>query len=444
MVSAALHRFYLLFLLVVSLVSLAWAAEIPNPFPTGAIAIPPPLPNGVRIIVREDHSLPVVAVQVVVRTGSATPDGVNGIAHYLEHAVFQGTTHFPGPLAPQYALELAGGLSNAVTSRDATRFQGTIASDQVAMLAKVLADVVLSPQLDDATCDRERETIDAEIIHTQENPLTALFDAAYRLTYGAFPYKISTLGSPDDISRITPAMLRAFHDRWYVPNNLSVVYVGDITEHQAVEITRQYFGAAKAAELPAPIYVETAPVATQEMHLNRPIPDTYQVMAFPSPPSSDMTAVAATELLASMLTEAPNALLPACWQADGVQFGRFGIEYVSTRQPGRFLIWAQTSPQMADKLRQSTLRLLDRLAHGSWANAQISLAQQRVARQYLFDNATYAQQADTLALNESLGNAETAGRYLSLIQGTTAVQLQAAVPTMLLARVTLGQPPKGQ
>lgn len=444
LVSAALHRFYLLTILVVSLVSLSWAAEIPNPFPTGAIALPPPLPNGVRIVVREDHSMPVVAMQVVVRTGSAAADGVNGIAHYLEHAVFQGTAHFPGPLAPQYALESVGGMSNAVTSRDATRFQGTIAADQVDMLAKVLADVVLSPQLDDAACDRERATIDAEIIHTQENPLTALFDAAYRLTYRTFPYKYSTLGSPDDIARITPAMLRAFHDRWYVPNNLSVVYVGDITVKRATEITQLYFGAAQAAELRASIYADTAPGTVQEIHLNRPIPDTYQVMVFPAPQSSETTAVAATELLASLLTEAPYALLPAAWQGDGVQFGRFGIECVSTRHPGRLLIWAQTSPQMAKKLRQSTMTLLGRLAHTALSSAQISLAKQRLSRQFLFDSATYSQQADLLALHESLGSADTAGRYLSLIQGTTAAQIQASVPSTLLAWVTLGQPPKGQ
>ncbi len=76
------------------------AQDIPNPLPADEVSFQS-LGNGLRLVVREDHSLPLVAMVVVVHAGSARRADTYGIAHYLEHLVFQGTAHYPGPLAPQ-------------------------------------------------------------------------------------------------------------------------------------------------------------------------------------------------------------------------------------------------------------------------------------------------------------------------------------------------------
>ena len=85
------------------------AQEIPDPFPAAEI-FQQTLPNGLRLVLREDHSLPLVAMVVTVHAGSASEQQAHGIAHYLEHLTFQGTRHYPGALAPESALEQVGAI----------------------------------------------------------------------------------------------------------------------------------------------------------------------------------------------------------------------------------------------------------------------------------------------------------------------------------------------
>lgn len=420
------------------------AQDIPNPLPVDKISLQS-LANGLRLVVREDHSLPLVAMVVVVHAGSAAESNTNGIAHYLEHLVFQGTAHYPGPLAPQHAIEQVGGVSNAVASRDMIRFQASVPSAQVEVLVKVLADVVQAPTLDEHCFARERPTILAEIQQKDDNPLNALFNHAYEFTYRTHPYRYTPTGTIEDVLGLSADQMQAFHQRWYVPNNMSVVMVGDITQARALQLVQSAFGAAKSAKLPVPPPVETEALSTPvRQHFSRDLAGTYQVMVFAAPPSSEYASLVATDVLTTLLAEGNDALLPAQWANDGLTVGQFGIEFVSTRAPGRILLWAQTDPRQAVKLRDATLNLLRALAAAPLPAETLALARQRVAGQFLLENETYTQQAATLAFYEGLGDVHLACRYIPTVQSVTAEQVQAAMPTKLLAWITIGQHPEGE
>ncbi len=139
-----------------------------------------------------------------------------------------------------------------------------------------------------------------------------------------------------------------------------------------------------------------------------------------------------------------RCLVAGLWANDGLTVGQFGIEFVSTRAPGRMLLWAQTDPRQAVKLRDSTLNLLRALAATPLPAETLALARQRVAGQFLLENETYTQQAASLAFYEGLGDAQLACRYIPTVQSVTAEQIQAAMPTKLLAWITLGQHPEGE
>ena len=420
------------------------AEDLPNPFPAKEISVSS-LPNGLRLIVRENHAVPVVAMEVVVRSGSAAESDVHGVAHYLEHLCFQGTKHYPGALSPQYALEMAGGMSNAVTSRDCTRYQAQIASDKLDVLVQVLADVILAPTLAEDDCRNERAIILAEIAHEYENPIAVLIEAAYANTYRLFPYKFSPKGTEEDVARITAAEIRAFHDRWYVPNNLSVILVGDITGKQATNLIRAAFLGASAKLPSPPLFTEPQSDSDlREIHLPQNLPDTCQVLAFPATSAGESQALAATLLLKTLLADGPDALLPACWAGAGVNVDKYGIEFVGSRAPGRMLIWAETPPAMAGRLRQATLELLARLGKIPLAAPSLEAAKHRLAAQFLRENATFTQQAATLALYEGSGSGEFACQLMPLLHNVTAEQVRKAAPATPLAWITLGREPKGQ
>ncbi len=436
---------------LLALLCLGWAAaacaagDIPNPFPPRELASFT-LSNGLHVVLREDHTLPIVSMVVVVRGGSGSEANTRGMAHFLEHLTFQGTEKYPAALAPQYALESLGGMSNAVTTRDMTRFQASIASNQLGLLADVLAEVTLHPTLDDTPFQKEQPVILNEVQRDEDSPVTALLNMAYFLTYTRHPYRYPVTGAIDEIMGLTSTDVRAFHARWYVPSNMSVTLVGDVTAKKAQRVLEAAFGAVKGATppaLPAP-EPDNAAVHTQRLHVPRDFPTTFQVMAFPAPGRDEPGKVAATDLVMSLLADGPDALLARWWQQQGIPVKRFGVEFVTTREPGRFLIWAETDPNAALRVKESTQLLLRQLAMGPLPEPAFTLAKQRLLTQFLLENETYSQQAATLAYFEGLGGGMTATQYVPTVRALTAERVQPAVPTRLLGWVTLGAAPEGE
>jgi zinc protease len=420
------------------------AQPIPNPFPQEELSFQT-LPNGLRLVVNEDHSLPIVSMVVVVRGGSAAEVDSHGQAHYLEHLVLQGTRHYPEPLAPQYALEEVGGMCNATTNRDLTRFEASVGSGSLELLTNVLADITLFPLLTDEAFASERPVILAEIQREEDTPLAYGMNRAFSLTFKRHPYRVNPEGMIGDILRITPDDVRSSYARWYVPNNMSVVLVGDVTPARALQLVQQAFGGAKSATLPARPLPEIAASDTMAVaHYPRDLGGgTLQIMTFAAPSSNDFSTMVATDLVTTLLTDSGSALLPAYWANHGIEVLQYGMEFVSQRDPGRVFIWAKTKPGDAVKLRDLTLAKLRSLATDAVPETTLAAGKQRLAAQFLLENESYSQQATTLAIYEALGGAKLASQYLPTIQALTGKQVQRAVPTRPLAWVTLGDKPEG-
>ena len=110
----------------------AFASEISDPFPVESVKYAS-LSNDMRVVVKENHAVPIVAVSVIIRAGSGISDS-RGIPHYLEHLSFQGTQKYPVPLSAQYLIEEKGGYCTGATNRDSTRFEGVIPANQIDLM----------------------------------------------------------------------------------------------------------------------------------------------------------------------------------------------------------------------------------------------------------------------------------------------------------------------
>lgn len=414
-----------------------------NPFPANAVTFLPHLPNGVHIVVRENHALPLVAVNVVVRGGSASDSVRSGVAHLLEHLCFQGTRHYTGSLAPQLALETEGGWCTAATTRDATCFYGQIASVKADLLINVLADIVLNPVLSEAACQRESELIDREIERMYEDPCLELIDFAYAATYRRCSYAYSALGNAGDLSGITPATIRSHHDRWYGPKNLTVIVVGDIAATQARDLVRTAFGPAVSSLSSPPVSTSVESVDNAEpMDANRDrhIASSYQALVFSTAAGANLSMTVSLELLKQLLLDGPDALLPKRWLADGITCMRYGIEYQPLRYAGRWIIWAELAPGQADRWRESTLETLRQASAAAISPAAFELARQFIQLRFSTGNETYTQQVETLAFYEGLGDARLACQVIPVLRMITRESLRQIVPAHCLARVSLGHP----
>lgn len=209
------------------------------------------LDNGLQVVLLEDHSAPVVALQTWVRFGSADEDpAVAGIAHVFEHMLFKGTERFPnGEIAA--LIEGAGGSVNAWTNYDETVYHVTLSSRFWETGFDVLSDAVLHSFFDPIELEREKEVVLEEFRRSKDSPDHEIAERLFDLTFTTHPYRRPIIGFEETVRPIQrDDMLRVFNT-WYVPNNMIFVAVGDFDSDTMLRTVEDRFGAVPAAALPA-------------------------------------------------------------------------------------------------------------------------------------------------------------------------------------------------
>lgn len=209
------------------------------------------LPNGLRVIVKEDHRAPSVVHMIWYRTGSIDElDGDSGLAHALEHMMFKGTTKFPtGEFNRRVAA--AGGRDNAFTNLDYTAYYQNVPKRALPEMMMLEADRMQNLQFRPAEFAKEIQVIMEERrMRTEDNPLGLVHEALYAAAFVAHPYHRPVIGWMDDLEHMTVDDIRKWHDEWYVPNNAYVVIVGDVNKDEAFKLAQKYYGKLKPRAVP--------------------------------------------------------------------------------------------------------------------------------------------------------------------------------------------------
>ncbi len=203
------------------------------------------LDNGLKVILVEDHAAPVVALNVWVRIGSADErEAEAGMAHVFEHMLFKGTEkRAVGEIAS--TVEAAGGNINAFTSFDMTVYHITMASRDAAVGIDVLADAVQHSTFDPDELAREQEVVLEEINRSLDSPGRALSRAVFETAYTQHPYRLPVIGTAESVKSFTRDGLLEFFRRWYVPNNMTFIAVGDFESEPVLEQIRAAFAEAR-------------------------------------------------------------------------------------------------------------------------------------------------------------------------------------------------------
>jgi len=223
------------------------------------------LPNGLRVILSEDHSTPIVHLSVWYHVGSKNErPGRTGFAHFFEHMMFKGSKNVD-PEAHTSIISSVGGRSNAYTTEDVTVFWQTVPAQYLPLVLWLEADRMATLRVDDAAFRREREVVKEERRMRIENqPYGRLSEIIYDNTFTSHPYKHPTIGSMADLEAASVRDVREFHDTYYVPENATVTVVGDFDAVQAVQLVTQYFGRVPKASRPVPRDIPVEPPMTKE------------------------------------------------------------------------------------------------------------------------------------------------------------------------------------
>ncbi|HEU5361606.1 MAG TPA: pitrilysin family protein, partial [Candidatus Deferrimicrobiaceae bacterium] len=199
------------------------------------------LGNGLTVVLRENHSSPVVAVQVWVKAGSATePEKSAGMSHILEHMAFKGTKQRgPGQIARE--VEALGGEINAYTSFDQTVYHITISGRFLGNALDILADTLGNSVFDEGELEREKEVVIEELRRSEDNPGRVNGKAMFREAYRVHPYGRPVIGYDNTIRKITRDDLLAYFARYYYPGNMVLVITGDVDPGKARPLIEKAF-----------------------------------------------------------------------------------------------------------------------------------------------------------------------------------------------------------
>ena len=249
------------------------------------------LPNGLEVILVEDHRLPIVAVNIWYHVGPANEaPGLTGFAHLFEHMMFAGTRHLPRGLADRL-LEGAGATdSNGSTDYDRTNYYDTVPSNQLELALWVHADRMgyLLDVLDQTALSNQQDVVRNERRQSVENRPYGVVEEAlnHALFPKTHPYYAAVIGSHADIQNAKLADVRDFFKRYYGPNNASIVIAGDIDKAKTRALVAKYFGSFKKS--PPVVHPKvTTPAITRERRIT--VPDRVELprlyMAWLTPPA---------------------------------------------------------------------------------------------------------------------------------------------------------------
>jgi zinc protease len=254
-------------------------------------AVPPPklqydistLPNGLTVVLSEDHSTPIIHLGVWYHVGSKNEKpGRTGFAHLFEHMMFKGSKNV-GPEEHTSVIASVGGQSNAYTTDDETVFWQTFPAQYLPLVTWLEADRMATLRVDKDTFVNEREVVKEERrMRVDNQPYGRLNEIIYDQAFTTHPYKHPTIGSMADLEAASVEDVREFYNTYYVPENATVVIVGDFEVAQAKALVNQYFGRVPKAANPVPRDIPKEPPQTREKRatLEAPWPLPAVVVAY--------------------------------------------------------------------------------------------------------------------------------------------------------------------
>jgi predicted Zn-dependent peptidase len=246
------------------------------------------LPNGLTLIMLEDHSFPLVSVQMLYKSGSAAEvTGKTGLAHFLEHLAFRGSANFPNAKATELIYD-QGGEWHGYTAYDQTTYFATMPSNRLDLLFSIEADRMARVVIDPAAIAAEKGAVVTELHGYENDPASVLLEAVTRTAIQAHPYGSPMAGYVSDVERLTIEDARAYYENHYAPGNAVLAIVGDIELAKAKTLVAQAFSDIPARpSAAATLTTELPQRGERRTEVAGPVDRQFFQLAFHAPATSN-------------------------------------------------------------------------------------------------------------------------------------------------------------
>lgn len=307
------------------------------------------LTNGLKVVVKEDHRAPVIVQQIWYKAGSMDErTGKTGVAHVLEHMMFKGTKTVPvGEFSKRIAA--AGGRENAFTSSDYTAYFQQLHKSQLPLAMKLESDRMHNLNLTAAEFGKEIKVVMEERrMRTDDEPQSLMNEVMNAAIYQQHPYQHPVIGWMSDLEELTVNDARDWYQRWYAPNNATLVIAGDVKADEVFALAQKYYGPIqKSLQPPRRHFTEPAQLGIKRLVVKAPAELPQLVMSYHTPtiqnPAQDWKPYA-LEILAGVLDGNESARLNKHLVREQQIASGAGAGYDSTsRGPSLFTLEATPS-----------------------------------------------------------------------------------------------------
>jgi zinc protease len=380
------------------------------------------LPNGLKLILLEDHKAPVAVFQIWYRVGSRNEVlGHTGLSHLLEHMMFKGTPSV-GPEEYNRIIQRNGGQTNAFTSKDYTTYFATIASDRLGVVTELEADRMVNLILNEAVFNPERDVVKEERrLRVDNHPVAALFEQLAATAFVAHPYQFPIIGWMNDIDRSTVDDLARHYRAYYVPNNAFVVAVGDFGAAELSADIARAFGEVRSGESPPPVRsLEPVQRGERRLELRREAELPYVALAYHVPGLATIDGPA-LEVLATLLAGGESARLYHTLVYERRLARNVGADYDSLWvDPGLFTVYAQPLPgKPPATLEGALLHEIERLKNVPPSEAELAKVKKGIESAFIFAQDSLFYQALLLGQYEICGDWRRIDEYMPAVRAVT-------------------------
>ena len=382
------------------------------------------LANGLKVLLAEDHSSPLVMFQVWYRVGGMDEvSGRSGLSHLLEHMMFKGTERYGSKVLSRTVMR-NGGVDNAFTSKDYTAYFQILPSDRVELSLRFESDRMQGLLLKEDEVLAERDVVMEERrLRYDDNPQNALFEQVAAAAYTAHPYRRPVIGWMGDLENILLKDLQEHYKAYYSPDNAVIVAVGDFDTEWMLAKIREHFGHLRPLTRPrSTITAEPPQKGERRVTLRRKETRLPYVLAAYHVPNYEEEDAFALEVLAEILSGGKSSrLYRSLVRRDQVAASAFAEYYGMSRDPFLFFLGGTASGGSGpEELENALYEEVERIAEEPPGARELQKAKNSLEADFIMGLDSIYLQAMVIGRSEMTGGWRMKDMYVGSIRAVSA------------------------